>query len=224
MGMASMLQIKNSALVVTTLLAVVSAAALGAEPRRGNGTEDTGKSKAIALARETLSRQPQFASAQIETVSVDSQSWPNSGLGCASRNAQTLQVMTTGYAVVLRTPQGNHRVHVAGDRAVMCESSNRLAAIRRTNSNVPLRNVYIVTERARADLAARLGVPVEQVRMGKLAQTEWPDSSMDCAIANEPMNAVVTKGYRMLLKHMERDYVYHTDMDRVRACPAIEAQ
>jgi hypothetical protein len=47
---------------------------------------------------------------------------------------------------------------------------------------------------------------------------------MGCAAEGEAVEQKEIKGYRIALSYRGRTFVYHTDMERVRACPPIEAE
>jgi hypothetical protein len=132
------------------------------------------------------------------------------------------QVITNGYEVMLKTTRGNYRVHVADKNAVVCGTATLFRNPR--NVGLPLKDMDAKIAVARADLASKLNAPQNQIRTMSFVATEWPDSSMDCAIASEQAAKRTTKGYRIALNYAGRIYTYHTDMERVRACPAIEVE
>jgi hypothetical protein len=180
-----------------------------------------GAKVAIALARDKLATELALDPAAIEVVSSEPKTWPNSSLGCGKPGTQSLQVVTSGHAVVLKSPKGTYRVHVSEKQAVLCEGTEW----RNPRSvGLPLRNLNVKMDAARADLAAKLQVPAAEIRTQNFVATEWADTSMDCAIPGEAVIKQVTKGYRIALRYRGRVYTYHTDLDRVRPCPAIVAE
>jgi hypothetical protein len=209
--------------VWATLLAAGSTnGVLAAEPQ-DNGASDTAKAKAATeLARAQLASELQFDVATIEALTTEARTWPDSSLGCGKPGTMAAQVLTNGYEVMLKTTHGNYRVHVADKNAVVCGSATQWRNQR--NVGLPLKELNGKIEIARADLAAKLNAPQNQISTMTFVATDWPDSSMDCAVASEQVVKKFTKGYRIALNYSGRIYTYHTDMDRVRACPAIEAE
>jgi hypothetical protein len=141
------------------------------------------------------------------------------------------QVISNGYAVVLKTERGNYRVHVSGTNAIVCGTTTQWQSGTVTRGGqpyrepgTPLRNINEMIYKARADLAAKLGVPEKDVRMMNFAPKQWPDSSLGCAMQGEQISQQKQRGYVIALRKGERTYTYHTDMATVRACPAIELE
>jgi hypothetical protein len=187
-----------------------------------SGTAAAAKATAATeLARKQLASELQLEVASIEAIATEAHTWPDSSLGCGKSGTVAAQVITPGYEVMLKTPRGNYRVHVADKNAVVCGAATQW----RNSHSVgpPLKNLNFKINEARADLAKKLSAPLDKISTDTFTQSEWRDSSMDCAIAGEQVVKQTTKGYRIALRYAGRIYTYHTDLDRVRACPAIEA-
>lgn len=73
---------------------------------------------------------------------------------------------------------------------------------------------------ARADLADKLSVRPEDIRVVQRVPTQWTSAELEC---RDPTDSAATKvaGYKLYLRHRRRTYTYHTDATRVFACPAI---
>ncbi|WP_143465887.1 hypothetical protein [Kribbella sp. ALI-6-A] len=65
-------------------------------------------------------------------------------------------------------------------------------------------------EQAKADLAGRLGVPVEQVTVVSTEEVTWPDSSLGCPQPGMNYAQVLTEGTRTILSADGRQYSYHS--------------
>ncbi|MEN6403398.1 MAG: hypothetical protein ABFD94_15770 [Armatimonadia bacterium] len=61
------------------------------------------------------------------------------------------------------------------------------------------------------DLAGRLGVPAEQIQVGSLQETTWPDTSLGCAQPGMMYAQVLVPGYRILLRVGGQEFEYHSD-------------
>jgi hypothetical protein len=65
-------------------------------------------------------------------------------------------------------------------------------------------------DQARADLAERLGVPVEDVTVVSSEEVTWPDSSLGCPQPGMMYAQVLTNGSRIILSAGGRTYEYHS--------------
>lgn len=207
----------------------------------GAPATDSAQESAVANARDVLAAILKADPQTLKVVTVEPKTWSNSGLGCEAPGTMTLQVISEGYAVTLQTPSGEQRLmHVSGKNVIECTKKEvddrppKQKAMQR-----PSRNLGRLIERARADLAEKLGVPRAEVKMASFAPATWRDRSMDCeapaasiaaasiaaAESDEKSKAAnPVKGYRLFFSHDGRQYTYHTDLGRVQACPPIETQ
>lgn len=197
----------------------------------GAPATDSAQESAVANARDVLAAILKADPQTLKVVTVEPKTWNNSGLGCEAPGTMTLQVISEGYAVTLQTPSGEKRLmHVSGRNVIECTKKEvddrppKQKAMQR-----PSRNLGRLIERARADLAEKLGVPRAEVKMASFAPATWRDRSMDCEapagdadLERKASNPV--KGYRLFFSHDGRQYTYHTDLGRVQACPPIETQ
>ena len=125
-----------------------------------------------------------------------------------------------------------HQVNVAGSRAVMCEPATRITGTVRQPMSA--RGLDEMTMLARQDLANRLHLDVQHVRVVSMEPRRWTDDDMNCSSgvgaardwsrrqrqrARHPASAIAL---RSLLRTAR--YFYHTDLRSVRACPPIEVQ
>lgn len=189
------------------------------------------QSAAALLAKTELARELGLDIAVIETLSNDAETWSDSGLGCNKPGTMAAQVISDGFAIVLKTERGNYRVHVSGANAVVCGPATqwKSGTVGRggqpyREAGAPLRNLNEMIDKARSDLAGKLGVPEKDVRMMTFAPKQWPDSSLGCAVQGETVTQQRQRGYVIALRKGEHTYTYHTDLTRVRACPAIELE
>ncbi len=63
-----------------------------------------------------------------------------------------------------------------------------------------------------ADLAQRLAVPADQIRLISTEAVTWPDSSLGNPEPGMVYLQVLTDGYRVILQHATTRYEYHTDL------------
>jgi hypothetical protein len=159
----------------------------------------------------------------LPVLSIDKQSWPNSGLGCASPDTATINLKRSGYAITLATPDGARHVNVSGRAARICDLPPKTEpdAVN-TATPPPSYDLSAMVERSREDLARRLKTPTSFVHLVSFAAATWPDNSMDCVVPYEQSSKKPIKGYRIQLRSKDRVYTYHTDLVRTRACPSGE--
>ncbi|MEJ2555265.1 MAG: hypothetical protein P8186_03345 [Anaerolineae bacterium] len=67
---------------------------------------------------------------------------------------------------------------------------------------------------AREDLARKLGVAPEAIRLVSVEAVEWRDTSLGCPQPGMMYAQVITPGYRVLLEAKGKKYDYHTDTGR----------
>jgi hypothetical protein len=88
---------------------------------------------------------------------------------------------------------------------------------------VPLRNLDEMIEKARTDLAMRLGGKPAEVTLAGWKAVQLPERVLRCEVQKGDAGEPVVPGYRIVLVYKARDYTYHSDTKTVTACPRIEA-
>jgi hypothetical protein len=180
----------------------------------------SGKVQAEQRARAQLAEQLRIAPDQITVTRSEPQTWSDSSMGCGKPGTIALTVITEGYAVVLSAEGREHTVHVSGSNAVICSKG---AMPHRDGRATNARGLDVMMERARQDLAQRLGVDPAQIRIAGMRPQRWDDSALGCPQEGEAIRAGPVDGFRLALRYSGRIYTYHTDRRDVRPCPAIES-
>ena len=177
-----------------------------------------------ALAVKTLSEHLASPAEGIDVVSIDPIEWPDSSLGCPRPDRSYLQVITPGHKAVLRQGGATYAVHMAGNRAFVCEQ--KLGTKAPKEKSVPQLPMRLVDAQklARSDLARRLGVPVEQISLGESREVVWQDASLGCPEPGRSYKAAPTRGYVVNLDYHGRAYAYHADRYTFKPCPPLESQ
>jgi hypothetical protein len=200
------------AIVMATMLLSVAA----------NAKAALDETAAIQKAQDTLAEHLPAARASEMTVkSVEPKTWNDSSLGCGKPGTMAAQVITEGYAVVLNAGGRDHTVHVAESHAIVCD---RPTLARKPREPMRVRGLDLMLQQAREDLAQRLNVEPELIRVAGMKAQLWTDSGMECPRADEEIAPGPIKGYRLSLQHQGRIYTYHTDLNGVRPCPPIETK
>lgn len=81
-----------------------------------------------------------------------------------------------------------------------------------TEAAGPAATIASIEARVVADLAARLNVPADRIRVVQTAARTWPDESLGCRPARGAREPRPTPGYAIALSAAGRSYTYHTDM------------
>jgi hypothetical protein len=187
--------------VLTTLTSLLCSAASA-------GSEFVGQTPA-ALARATVAAEAGVALDAVRVIAMTAVQWPDTSLGCPQSGAQYRPVVTPGHRVVLEARGRSYTVHVAGNRAVICRASS---AEPRMVTGTRLAQL------ARRDLAARLGIDPDAVKITLLRAQSWPDASLGCPKPGVAYAQVVTAGFVIELQTAGGTYRYHSSLSRVVAC------
>jgi hypothetical protein len=169
-------------IAATALLAMGLLQVAAAQDSPGKSDEQADSSAAAQAAgeqaRATAARELQATANEFKVVTIEPAQWSDSSLGCRKPNAMYTQVVTSGYVVVLEREGKRHQVNVAGSRAVMCDVATRISGTVR--QPLPARGLDRVAGLARQDLANRLHVNVEQIRIASMEPRRWTDDDMNC--------------------------------------------
>lgn len=171
--------------------------------------------EAIELARAEAMRALGITEADIRMAQAQAAEWSDSSLGCPEKGMQYMPVITSGHVVMLLTATETYTVHVAGDRAVICDVPP--GAVRQPLS-VRNEQVLNLVAMAREDLMTRVDDPSNPIKLSGLTPVQWPDASLGCARPGEAYAQVVTDGFVIELEHDENQYAYHAGNGRVVLC------
>lgn len=73
------------------------------------------------------------------------------------------------------------------------------------------------TEKARNDLAERLGIDPSQIIEESITETDFPDMALGAAAAGEMSGQMISKGWKIQLSAAGQNYEYRADKSQVRA-------
>lgn len=169
------------------------------------------------LARETLAEALNVPIATIDVDSVRTVEWRDSSIGCPQPDRAYMQVITPGHKIALRVDGKMHFVHEANGRAMVCRSIKAAP-----DEATPISIAWAPqAAKARKDLAARLNVDEQHIFIRGASNEVWKNSALGCEEPGKEYEAGTFEGYVLRLRHGNRDYTYHTDMEQVIACPMI---
>lgn len=184
----------------------------------GTMTKPSAEDTSIAeLAKSVLAEELNIPISTITVDTVRPVEWRDSSIGCPQPGQAYMQVITPGHKITLRVDGRLHVVHEANGRAFICK-------IRKDKGRVTGRIDLVWGPQAvvaRKDLADRLGVDEDLVMIAGARETTFTDSSLGCPEAGVEYDKRDKKGFVLRLRHGNRDYIYHTDLERTIPCPAI---
>ena len=126
---------------------------------------DPGLSRQAAIdrARQAVAIQASLAPQSLQVESAQAVDWPDSSLGCPQPGMMYQQMITPGYRVsLLDTTSGKiYRVHLAGQRAIICDPPPGAGA--QDEKSLRFGQRWQHAQEARALLARRLGVAIEAI-------------------------------------------------------------
>jgi hypothetical protein len=71
-------------------------------------------------------------------------------------------------------------------------------------------------KKARADLAARLGISEHEIEAGEIEETDFPDLALGAPIEDEMSGQMMTRGWRIRLRAKGGEQEYRANKDQVR--------
>ena len=72
------------------------------------------------------------------------------------------------------------------------------------------------TEKARKDLAKRLGIEESQITNQSVTETDFPDMALGAATSGEMSGQMISKGWKIQLKAASQNYEYRADKNQLR--------
>ncbi|HSB29925.1 MAG TPA: hypothetical protein VLE19_18795 [Pyrinomonadaceae bacterium] len=72
------------------------------------------------------------------------------------------------------------------------------------------------TEKARKDLAKRLGIEESKVSEQSIAEADFPDMALGAGAAGEMSGQMISKGWKIQLKAGSESYEYRADKNQLR--------
>ena len=171
------------------------------------------------LAAETLAGELNIHVNKVEVDTVRAVEWRDTSIGCPQPDRAYGQVITPGHKITLRVDGKFYFVHESKGRAFVCKRQ-KPKAVAGVTAQLKLEWGPKAIE-ARKDLATQLGVEERLVMVTSAEGTTWSDASLGCPEPGVEYETKDKPGYVIRLRYGSRDYTYHTDLDRVIACPAF---
>ena len=72
-------------------------------------------------------------------------------------------------------------------------------------------NLQNLIAKAMEDLAIRLSIAADEIKLKEATEVTWPDSSLGCPSPSSMYIQVLTPGYLIRLEALNREFEYHTN-------------
>lgn len=187
-----------------------------------DGTQRALEAAEVSIATKAagiLAEELDIPVSEVMVISVRPVEWPDSSIGCPQPGQAYMQVITPGHKISLRARDQVYVMHEAGGKPFLCK---RTKAVTELTPQRELAWAEMAVE-AREDLAGQLGVSPDDVKLTQAKRKRFEDASLGCPEPGVDYPAVAVDGYVLMLRHDSRSFTYHTDLERVIACPAITA-
>lgn len=176
--------------------------------------EPMNQEQAVILAKQAAIKQLNLPIEQIIVQQTQAVDWPDSSLGCPQPGMMYMQMITSGFKVLLKAGEKIYPVHVGGGRAVVCVQG--MSAAQESKARAAQTKVELV-HRARERLAAMLKVDAADIQVHGIRAGKSADISGCRSGAHQEK----TGGKRVELEYGNRRYEYHADSDDIRECVSV---
>lgn len=155
----------------------------------------------------------------LQLLTIEAKTWGDTSLGCPKPGMAYAQVLTDGWLIVYRGPDGQE-IPVHAERGL----KNYVICSEEFQPLPPPENgdlgVLPVLRAAVTLLAETLDVSSEKVAVQGIAQKQWSNSCLGCAGPEENCLTVITPGYQVQMTVGGRGYAVHTNADgsAIRMC------
>lgn len=183
-----------------------------------------GNESIVQSVVEDLAKRLNVPMYNIQVTTQEAVTWPDGRLGCPQPGMSFIQVPVEGIRIILSHSGVNYEYHAGQSNFVLCEMSAPRSAL----TPLPIRpgpvltpeSVVTVTQpiepglesfvdSAKTDLAARLSIEHEAVKVVSAQSVVWPDRSLGCPQPGMIYPQVLADGYRIELQVNNRIYAYH---------------
>lgn len=182
---------------------------------------DEKQQEAIDLAIEAVNLQTPVDKDTVNNLKIRAVQWPDSSLGCPSPDQQYMQVVVPGYQINFSADGKDYSVSTGNGRAVVCDQLADFMSARRERGQA----IMLTQRAAKTDLAAKLMVDIEQIKVSKMKLETFADSRLGCEESEAPELRVPVDGLIIHMSCRDRQYEYRAVLGETRfiTCKAIES-
>lgn len=169
--------------------------------------------RAVMAAKQDLASRVGVDVEDVQIAEIEAVEWPDSSLGCPEPGKMYLQVITSGYRVVLQAQGQTFEYHTdRGDRAVFCGQG----VVGTPSQRQRLQDIRSVVERARDDLARREEIDPAAITVLEAAPVSQIDQLAPCPEADQLDDS--GRAYQIVLQVEGARYVYRARGESVVLC------
>lgn len=166
----------------------------------------------VKIAIKDLSTKLNISEDEIIIDTIVPVEWPDTSFGYPEEGEQYDMNFTPGYVMLLMAEEKLYEYHTDREYKVV-PPPNYLPI-----EDVPLfedTKVPKVVRLAMEDLAKKLQISIEKIKLSEIIPIEWPDTSLGYHEPGKIYAQVITPGYIILLTAEDEIYEYHSDYERV---------
>lgn len=172
----------------------------------------------VALVIADLAQRLGVPPEDITVVEAEEVLWPDAALGCPEPGMAYAQVVTEGLRVVLEVDGHTYAYHGrTPDQMFLCGPDGPVppgqlpaADDARGITSRPVDQAMV--DVVKADLAQRLGVPIDSIEVVSVTPQQWRTSGLGCEQPDQMYLQVITPGLQIVLAVGDGIYTYHTDL------------
>ncbi|MCE5240280.1 hypothetical protein LLH23_17590 [bacterium] len=172
----------------------------------------------VQKAIERLAKVADVTVADIEVVSCEGVEWPDTSLGAPRPGHFYAQVITGGYKIVLLAQGRRYEYHTDMKGRVVLANSGEAQGQGETATPGSM------AAKCCADLAKRLNVKREEVRIEKTEAATFLDGSLGFPRPGEVYTKAITQGQRLTLVCRDLRYLYATNDTVIRYGGPVDAR
>lgn len=173
-------------------------------PARTTAGEDLPEGVEVAIT--TFSQMLDVSSEEVEVVSYEEVTWPDSCLGLGGPDEMCLQALTPGYLIRLEVAGKPFEVHTdARGTNVRTRGAEGSSVI------LPGVDQPLPVLAALRSLSTSRGIPLGKIEVVSVEAVEWPDSCLGLPAPQEMCAEVITPGFMVVLRVAGQEFEFHTD-------------
>ena len=165
--------------------------------------------EAIDLAISKVNQITPLSKDSVEHLKIRSIQWPDSSLGCPEPGVDYLHKMIPGYLVSFTVDGKIYSVNIGDNTAIICDRINNFMLERKKRAD----SVMKAYRSARLDLAEKLKVDPELIKVTKIKAETWPDSSLGCSGPVQEHQENPVEGFRINMTCRDKEYEYRVPLE-----------
>lgn len=173
----------------------------------------------IQLIRKDLAQILELSTEDIHLISVEKAAWRDTSLDCTDQGKEYKHTHVLGFRMILEAEGKTYEYHTdLGQTVVLCEEGSSIKKVLEERAmprspTIPSPSISSLSQpviQAREDLAKRLNVTTNGIKVVEVQEVTWPDTSMGCPQPEMRYIQVPQDGLRIKLSIEGKEYEYHS--------------